>query len=119
VKFNARQEGVSLKGGFSRYTKRAKKSGNFRRGGAVTVLVKTASGRKAVHTDPKPFIAKVKGELQVLQRIGKERDKLRRPLGPGIALLFGSKKISENVITKIKARWKERLKHNLEYFQKK
>jgi hypothetical protein len=119
VKFNARQEGVTLKGGLSRYTKRAKRSGNFRRGGAVTVLVKTAGGRKTVHTDPKPFIAKIKGELQVLQRIGKSREKLRRLLGPGIALLFGSKKINDVVIARGKAHWKERLLHNIKYFQNK
>lgn len=96
--FGAKQEGViANKKGF-KYTRRAKHQGNLKRGGQVSVLVKKSGGRKAVNTDPRAFMVRLKsGHVAVMQRHGKERLPIKELYGPGVGLLFGSKRIMENV----------------------
>ena len=120
IKFGARQVGVKIKQALGRYTKRAKRFGNFQRGGQVTVMVKKAGGRKVVPWEPKPFIAVgPKVGPQVFARQGRERRKLRRLLGPGLALLFGSKKVLEHAKKVALDTWAKRFAHNLDFFSKK
>lgn len=96
--FDAKQEGqrivnIGLARRKSRMLLRKKGRGY---GGQVTVLVKKTSGRKIVGGEPKPFIVQMKsGHIAVVHRISKGR-KIRQLLGPGIGLLFGTKKIMGN-----------------------
>jgi len=92
--FDARQEGVRTRKGETQYTKKAQRVGWGKAGGVVSVLVKHASGRKPVRTEPKAFLTRFKsGHLAVAQRTGSNRLPIKELLGPGIALLFGSKRI--------------------------
>jgi len=113
--FGAKQIGViANKMGFQ-YTRRAKGG----RGGAVTVEVKKGC-RKTLSGEPKPFITKFKsGHVAVVQREGKGRTPIKQLMGPGIALLFGSKKIMDATKRLINKKFNEIFKHELEYRLKK
>ena len=123
--FGAKQIGViANKMGF-RYTKRAQKGkllrygGQSMHGGAVSVEVRKGA-RKALGGDPKPFVTKFKsGHVAVVQREGKTRTPIKQLLGPGIALLFGSKKIMDATKRLINKKFNEIFKHELEYRLKK
>lgn len=96
--FGAKQEGVFTSKKSFRYTRRAQRQGNLRRGGEVTVQVKKAGGRKVVTTEPKPFIVRLKsGHMAVMQRQGEKKLPVKELFGPGVGLLFGSKRIMGNV----------------------
>lgn len=103
--FDAKQEGViANKKGF-RYTRKAQRTGNLRRGGAVTTLVKLAGGRKIVNDkyDNKPFLAKMKsGHIGVWVRTGKGKQPIEQHMGPGVGGLFGSKSIMDRIKTFVK-----------------
>lgn len=115
--FGPRQEGVrvSKKEGF-RYTKRAKGSGNLKRGGAVTVMVKKGS-RKPVSGDPKPFLTVFKsGHIAVVQREGKGRLPINQLLGPGVGGLFGSKLFMPRIIKFVNDKFEPIFKHELDWY---
>lgn len=113
--FGAKQLGVIANKKSFRLTRRA--SGG--RGGAVSVEVKKG-GRKTLRGDPKPFITKFKsGHIAVVQREGKDRKPIQQLLGPGIALLFGSKKIMAATKKLINEKFDSIFKHELEYRMKK
>lgn len=94
--FGAKQEGVTASKKNFRYTKMAHRQGNLRRGGQVSVLVKKSGGRKTVNTNPGAFMVRLKsGHVAVMQREESERYPIKQLYGPGVGLLFGSKKIIE------------------------
>ena len=123
--FGAKQVGVvANKKGF-RYTRRATQGGKLIHGGqsvyggAVSVEVRKGV-RKVVGGQPKPFITKFKsGHVAVAQRTGKQRLPLRQLLGPGIALLFGSKKIMSATKKLINGKFNTIFNHELDYRIKK
>jgi hypothetical protein len=117
--FSARQEGViANKKGF-RYTRKANRGqGRFRYGGAVTVQVKTSGGRKPVSATPPAFVARFKsGHLGVYQRAGSARLPLKPLYGPGIALLFGTKRIQAAATRKINEVFSPRFSYWLTRYQ--
>jgi len=123
--FNAKQVGVKAnKKGFE-YTRRAQKGGILSHGGqsihGKDVSVEVLKGqRKIIGIDPKAFITKFKsGHIAVVQRQGNKRLPIKQLLGPGIALLFGSKKIMEATKKVINDKFDEIFKHELEYRLKK
>lgn len=113
--FGAKQTGVIANKKTFRMTRRAVGG----RGGAVSVEVRKG-GRKTVSTDPSAFITRFKsGHLAVVQREGKSRFPIKQLMGPGIALLFGSKKIMDATKRLINRKFNEIFKHELEYRLKK
>ena len=113
--FGAKQAGVIANKAAFRYTKRAKGG----HGGDVTVEVRKGA-RKVVGTNPKPFITKFQsGHVAVVQRIGKGRMPIKQLMGPGIALLFGSKKIMTATRKVINDKFNQIFRHELEYRMKK
>lgn len=91
AKFAAKQEGVAVskKAGF-RYTRRSKTEGAGRRGGKVTVEVRSGD-RKEVLSQPPAFMAMMKsGHIGVFQRVGQARYPIRQLFGPGVAAMLGS-----------------------------
>jgi hypothetical protein len=114
--FGAKQEGISTTKKQLRYTRRAT-AGAFghRYGGQVSVEVKRGA-RKPLSGQPKPFMVQFKsGHIAVVQRIGKERKPIKQLLGPGIGLLFGSKKIMDNVKKVIQEKWTGIFTHELDW----
>ncbi len=109
--FGAKQIGVMANKKVMRYTRRAKQG----RGGAVSVEVKRG-GRKTLSGNPKPFITKFKsGHIAVVQREGNSRTPIKQLLGPGVSILFGSKKIMDATKRVINDKFNSIFKHELEY----
>ncbi len=109
--FGAKQIGVIANKKAFRYTRRAKGG----RGGAVSVEVKKG-GRKTLSGDPKPFMTKFKsGHVAVVQREGKSRTPIRQLMGPGVSLLFGSKKIMDATKKIVNDKFNSIFRHELNY----
>jgi hypothetical protein len=92
--------------------------GNRRRG-PVTRLIKKSSGRKTQEGKygNKPFLAiNAKGRLVVWERKEKERWPVGEHLGPGLALLLGTKNIHEKVKKGMLDKFYARIRRNLAYF---
>lgn len=123
--FGAKQVGgIANKKGF-RYTRRATKGpllkygGQSLHGGAVSVEVRKGA-RKTVSTDPSAFITRFRsGHFAVVQREGKGRLPIKQLMGPGVALLFGSKKIMAATKKLINERFNSIFKHEIEWRLKK
>lgn len=114
--FDARQEGVRANKAGIVYTKKAKAAGRGKAGGAVSVLVKRASGRKRLSVEPKAFLSRFKsGHLAVAQRTGASRLPIKELLGPGIALLFGTKKIMTAAQDFARSKFQEIFEHELKW----
>lgn len=97
--FGARQVGVNINKKLKefKYNRRAIRSGQLRRGGAVSVEVRRGS-RKLVSGDPKPFMTILKsGHVAIFQRTGRDRLPIQKLFGPGVGGLFQSDKIREEV----------------------
>jgi hypothetical protein len=117
--FDARQVGVAIRKKHFSYTARAQKSGNLRRGGAVTVKVKKGGGRATLSMvgGQNPFIAKTGAHLGVWVREGTSRLPLVQLWGPGVGGLFGSKKVMDPVVRVINDRFPAEFKHQLDYYR--
>jgi hypothetical protein len=124
--FGAVQAGVQITKRGMRYTKNAIAAGRLAyskvgwytgiAGGQVTVEVKKGS-RKPVTGDPKPFMTRTKsGHIGIFQREGESRLPIKQLLGPGIALLFGSKKIMDNTVKFINEKFKQIFEHEIDYY---
>ena len=118
--FDAKQEGQSTKTlriGKEKFKSVIRKTGR-KYGGKVTALVRKVGGRKEVVTDPRSFIAQTKsGHIAVFQRIGKARLPLKELFGPGVAVLFGNKKIFDNMNRIIREKFKSRFDYWIDYYQ--
>jgi hypothetical protein len=118
--FDAKQEGQSVRTlgiGKEKFKSVIRKTGR-RYGGKVTVLVRKIGGRKEVVTDPRSFIAQTKsGHIAVFQRIGKARLPLKELFGPGVAGLFGNKKIFDNMNRIITEKFKSRFNYWIDRYQ--
>lgn len=100
INFDAKQQGVIANKKGIRYTRKASRTGNLRRGGELTTLIKLSEGRKVTpgKYGNKPFIARLtSGKLVVLERTSKERMSIKSRFGPGIGLLFGTAKIMNRI----------------------
>lgn len=113
--YGAKQTGVIANKKTFGFTRRAKNG----RGGLVSVEVKRG-GRKTVSGEPKPFITKFKsGHIAVVQREDKRSYPIKQMLGPGISMLFGSKKIMNATKKIINDKFNDIFNHELEYRLKK
>jgi hypothetical protein len=101
--FGAKQVGVNInkKRKEFKYNRRAIRSGQLRRGGAVSVEVRRGS-RKLVSGDPKPFMAILNsGHVAIFQRTGRGRLPVQQLYGPGVGGLFKSERINTGVVNLI------------------
>jgi carbon monoxide dehydrogenase subunit G len=113
--FGAKQIGVVANKKTFRYTRRSKGG----RGGNVSVEVKNGA-RKILGGDPKPFLTVFKsGHIAIVERTGKRRLPIKEVLGPGIALLFGSRRIMNATEKLINEKFDSNFKHELFYRLKK
>jgi hypothetical protein len=122
--FDPRQEGVKVTRGLKGRVKFLGKPG-FRRGGQVTAQIRR-SGPRSVITElrskwrtylNKPFVTRnAEGVPVVWARKGKERFPVTEGMGPGVALLFGSRHIMERVRDVINTRFAGEFKRQLDYY---
>lgn len=109
--YGSKQAGVIANKKSFRLTHRAKNG----RGGLVSVEVRKG-GRKTLSGEPKPFITKFKsGHIAVVQRENKKRFPIKQLMGPGIALLFGSKKIKDATKKLINEKFQSIFDHELDF----
>jgi hypothetical protein len=121
--FDPRQEGVkTTKGakGRVRYLGKGRRYGGevtaqILRGGARSII-KEIRGRSATYLN-KPFLTRnAQGVPVIWVRKGKERFPVSEGMGPGVALLFGSKRVMDATIKVINDRFLSEFKHQLDYY---
>jgi hypothetical protein len=120
--FNPKQEGVR---GLSGKNRKVSFSRGRRYGGQVTAQIRKGGARsvikeirgKGVTYPNKPFVTRnAEGIPVVWVRKGKERFPVSEGMGPGVALLFGSKRIMDQVKRVVNDRFDAEFKHQLDYY---
>ncbi len=82
---------------------------------AVKVKIKKNSGMKAINTDPKAFVQKMKNSLNVYKRVGKERKPVVVLRTISVPQMISNEKVEQAIQQEAGKKLVERIEHEIEY----